>query len=52
MPQLRLRNWSRLDIMAPTTEILIFETSNEFRDDTKVTIPAFNIVLKADGVHA
>jgi hypothetical protein len=39
--------------MAPTTEILIFEASNEFRDDPlRLSIPPFDIVLKADGVHA
>jgi quinol monooxygenase YgiN len=39
--------------LPPTTEILIFEASNEFRDDPlRLSIPPFDIVLKADGVHA
>lgn len=42
----------RLDIMALTTEILIFETSDAFRKSPGLGIPAFNIVLKANGVHA
>jgi len=42
----------RLDIMTLTTEVLIFETSDEFRNNPGLAIPAFEIVLKADGVHA
>jgi len=38
--------------MAPTTEILIFEASNEFRNDPRLAIPAFELVLKNVGVHA
>ncbi|KAG1810379.1 uncharacterized protein HD556DRAFT_1302691 [Suillus plorans] len=35
----------------PTTEIIIFETSEKFREDVSFLRPAFDIVLKADGVH-
>ncbi|KAG2344192.1 hypothetical protein BDR05DRAFT_932236 [Suillus weaverae] len=35
----------------PTTEILIFDTSEEFRKDVSILRPAFDIVSKADGVH-
>ena len=37
--------------MALTTEILIFETSEAFRGNKDIAVDAFNIVLKADGVH-
>lgn len=51
--QPELEHIDRLDnIMALTTEVLIFEASNEFRDDPKLAIPAFEIVLKTVGVHA
>ncbi|KAG2145433.1 uncharacterized protein EDB93DRAFT_1150934 [Suillus bovinus] len=35
----------------PTTEILIFDTSEKFRNDVSMLRPAFDIVLKADGAH-
>lgn len=38
--------------MTLTTEILIFETSDAFRNDPGLVIPACDIVLKANGVHA
>ncbi|KAI9573408.1 hypothetical protein HD554DRAFT_2055825 [Boletus coccyginus] len=38
--------------MVLTTEILIFETSSEFRDDPGLAIPAFEMVLEVDGAHA
>jgi hypothetical protein len=33
----------------PTTEIIIFETSEKFRNDFSILRPAFDIVSKADG---
>ncbi|KAG1733519.1 hypothetical protein EDB19DRAFT_1830903 [Suillus lakei] len=33
----------------PTTEIIIFETSEEFRNDYSILRPAFDIVSKSDG---
>ena len=51
--QPELEHIDQLDnIMALTTEVLIFEASNEFRDDPRLAIPAFEIVLKTVGVHA
>jgi len=41
----------QLDIMALTTEIFVFETRDEFRNDPGLAIPAFEVVVKADGVH-
>lgn len=38
--------------MTPTTEVLIFESSEAFRNDPRIATPVFDIVLKADGVHA
>ncbi|KAF8547996.1 hypothetical protein OG21DRAFT_1526775 [Imleria badia] len=38
--------------MTLTTEVLIFESSEAFRNDPDVVIPAFKEVLKAHGVHA
>ncbi|KAF8547994.1 hypothetical protein OG21DRAFT_1516764 [Imleria badia] len=38
--------------MSFTTETLIFESSEAFRNDPRVATPTFDIVLKADGVHA
>ncbi|KAG1898875.1 uncharacterized protein F5891DRAFT_1190370 [Suillus fuscotomentosus] len=35
----------------PTTEIIIFETSEKFREDVSCLRPASDIVSKADGVH-
>ncbi|KAG6374214.1 hypothetical protein JVT61DRAFT_4872 [Boletus reticuloceps] len=37
--------------MTLTTEILIFETSEEFRNDPGIAIPASDVALKAKGVH-
>lgn len=38
--------------MTLTTEVLIFESSKGFRDDPNIVIPAFQQVLKEQGVHA
>ncbi|KAF8547192.1 hypothetical protein OG21DRAFT_1501679 [Imleria badia] len=38
--------------MTLTTEVLIFESSEAFRNDPSLAIPPLDIVLKADGVHA
>ncbi|KAG2119396.1 hypothetical protein DEU56DRAFT_918561 [Suillus clintonianus] len=35
----------------PTTEIIIFDTSEEFRNDPSILRPAFDIVSKADGIQ-
>ena len=38
--------------MAPlTTEVLIFEANDEFRANPRLIIPAFQVALKAEGVH-
>jgi hypothetical protein len=33
----------------PTTEVIIFETSEEFRKDASILRPAFDMVSKSDG---
>ncbi|KAG2145710.1 hypothetical protein BD769DRAFT_1660825 [Suillus cothurnatus] len=36
----------------PTTEVVIFDTSEEFRKDVSILRPAFDIISKVDGVQA
>ncbi|KAG2039453.1 hypothetical protein BDR03DRAFT_917282 [Suillus americanus] len=36
----------------PTTEVIIFDTSEEFRKDVSILRPAFDIVSKVDGFRA
>jgi hypothetical protein len=35
----------------PTTEIIIFETSEDFRKDVSILRPAFDIVSKSEGIR-
>ncbi|KIJ61733.1 hypothetical protein HYDPIDRAFT_115547 [Hydnomerulius pinastri MD-312] len=49
---LLFRRTTSIKMVLPTTEIIIFDASEEFQSDPSIATAAFNIVLKAAGVQA